>query len=143
MRTQSTFTTPTSGPDRAEPTADTPTEPTAEMVAELRHSLWVDIAEGMLQGCPAPSEFSVHDDASIAHLYLREAGHVAAWAEFLGLRAPEISTQIVSKDTTYRLTVTSTSDYRAGVHWMTDHYHREPIAPEHSAEEPTAGEPGA
>lgn len=138
MRTHSTFTPSSAPPDT------TDRDPLS--VAERRYSAWVDIAEGMLQGCPAPADFRVHDDASIAALTVREAGHVVAWAAFLGLSTPRISSRIPAATPSYRLTVTTTAGERAGVYWLVDHFHRERMTGallRAAVEHPAGGEPGA
>jgi hypothetical protein len=127
MRSKSTFTLP-------EPSTDTTADLSAlsaHLVAERRHAAWVEIADGMLQRCPDPDTFCVHADASIACLDLRQAEHVAVWAAFLGLPAPQVRAHDVPARedvaAAYRLTTTSTSGVLDGVRWTLTHYHRDPI----------------
>jgi hypothetical protein len=127
-----------------EPSTDTTADSSklsAHLIAERRHAAWVEIADGMLQRCPDPDTFCVHADASIACLDLRHAEHVAIWAAFLGLPAPEVRAHDVPAredvTTAYRLTTTSTSGRLDGVRWTLTHYHRDPIDPA-----PAAGSDG-
>jgi hypothetical protein len=125
MPAKTTFTLP-------EPGADT-TDTTGQRLAEWRHAVWVEIAEGMLQRCPDPENFRVHPDASIASLDLCRGEHVAVWAAFLGLPAPSVRAHDVpvrdGVKGAYRLTTTSTHGDLDGVWWNLTHYHRDPIDP--------------
>ena len=119
---------PTSPPPEQTPglvDAETSTLDTA------RHDAWVDLADGMVQGCPAPSLFQVSGDMSWAWLTVGAAEDVATWAAYLGLTHFEIN-QLPRHDASPAVVLQSVHTFsygvRSGATWTVSHVHHEPRA---------------
>ena len=73
---------PTSPPPEQPPG---PTDTEISSLESVLHDAWVEIADGMLQGCPDPLSFQVAADMSWVWLTVAAADHVATWAAYLRL----------------------------------------------------------
>jgi hypothetical protein len=67
-----------------DPTPTTRSDLVDRAASGRAHRAWLDLVDGIVQGCPAPQEFRVHLEASVATLSVFLPAHVQAWAMFLG-----------------------------------------------------------